>query len=505
MHAPAASHGLKLTATLALLLCGSACGGSSSTQSTAPTSVDRCSVSLASSAPQVAAEGGTGTLNVTINRECGWNARAGAEWIAFTSPTSGQGNATLAFTVAPNPRGDAAAGGADRQRRARRRAAGCSGMPVHARQRRQRLPCCGWNGTRQREHAGRLRVDRAEQRAVAASRECRGAAWDLPPSPSASRPTTGRRAAASSPSAARSGRRPRRQPVRSPSRNRRSPARHPPRRRHHSPRPRPHLRRRRRRRRSCRHRRPDRRRLQRLRHLLGSRHLPHRLPHRRRRHHRRHPAPAPTPTPTNPAPPPTPTPPRPRRLHRAATDATRAADTPPPTEPPPACTYQVTPPAITAAAEGVSEPIAVDASRGNCAWTAQSGASWLCCRTAAASATAGSLARGGEHGQHATHRNGDRRHTGGLGEPGRRTGRRRRGGSARGARIPGVRHVPDDYVPCGGSAHSHQRRDKFRGKPMRARGRRSDRGRAWNAAARRIALGHPCAGERRRTTRRGRY
>ena len=105
MHAPAASHGLKLTATLALLLCGIACGGSSSTQSTAPTSLDRCSVTLASSAPQVAAEGGTGTLNITINRECGWNARAGAEWIAFTSPTSGQGNATLAFTVAPNPRG----------------------------------------------------------------------------------------------------------------------------------------------------------------------------------------------------------------------------------------------------------------------------------------------------------------------------------------------------------------------------------------------------------------
>ncbi len=105
MRALAASHWLELTATLALLLSGSACGGSSSTQSTAPTSLDRCSVSLASSAPQVAAEGGTGTLNLTINRECAWNARAGAEWIAFTSPTSGQGSATLAFTVAPNPRG----------------------------------------------------------------------------------------------------------------------------------------------------------------------------------------------------------------------------------------------------------------------------------------------------------------------------------------------------------------------------------------------------------------
>ena len=37
----------------------------------------------------------------------------------------------------------------------------------------------------------------------------------------------------------------------------------------------------------------------------------------------------------------------------------------------------MTPPAITAAAEGASEPIAVDASRGNCTWTAQSGAAWL--------------------------------------------------------------------------------------------------------------------------------
>jgi hypothetical protein len=37
----------------------------------------------------------------------------------------------------------------------------------------------------------------------------------------------------------------------------------------------------------------------------------------------------------------------------------------------------VRPPAITAAAEGASEPIAVDASRDNCPWTAQSGAAWL--------------------------------------------------------------------------------------------------------------------------------
>ena len=42
----------------------------------------------------------------------------------------------------------------------------------------------------------------------------------------------------------------------------------------------------------------------------------------------------------------------------------------------------MTPPAITAAAEGVSEPIAVDASRGNCTWTAQSGAAWLVLQSA---------------------------------------------------------------------------------------------------------------------------
>ncbi|BCS33738.1 hypothetical protein TBR22_A29650 [Luteitalea sp. TBR-22] len=90
---------------LALLTVG--CGGSSSTQTTAPTAITRCAVGLATgaSAPVLAAEGGTASVSVTVNRECTWEARSTADWLAVTSPSSGQGNATLAVTAAPNPAG----------------------------------------------------------------------------------------------------------------------------------------------------------------------------------------------------------------------------------------------------------------------------------------------------------------------------------------------------------------------------------------------------------------
>jgi hypothetical protein len=49
------------------------------------------------------AAGGSGTLTVTINRECSWTARSDADWLGVaSSPVSGQGNGTVAYTIAPN-------------------------------------------------------------------------------------------------------------------------------------------------------------------------------------------------------------------------------------------------------------------------------------------------------------------------------------------------------------------------------------------------------------------
>ena len=104
MYSPATGRGTRCAAWIAAAVLSLAgCGGSSSTQATAPTSLARCGVTLAATPPTVAADGGSGTITLTVNRECAWEARSGAEWLALGSPTSGQGSATITYTVTPNP------------------------------------------------------------------------------------------------------------------------------------------------------------------------------------------------------------------------------------------------------------------------------------------------------------------------------------------------------------------------------------------------------------------
>ena len=49
----------------------------------------------------VASGGGSGRLTVGVNRECTWTAKAEVNWITVT-PGSGQGEASLTYTVAAN-------------------------------------------------------------------------------------------------------------------------------------------------------------------------------------------------------------------------------------------------------------------------------------------------------------------------------------------------------------------------------------------------------------------
>jgi hypothetical protein len=60
-------------------------------------------VAVRADTPSVGAEGGAGTLTITVNRECSWEASADVDWIVLTPPRAGQGNATLGFTVSGNP------------------------------------------------------------------------------------------------------------------------------------------------------------------------------------------------------------------------------------------------------------------------------------------------------------------------------------------------------------------------------------------------------------------
>jgi len=52
--------------------------------------------------PVIDSAGGTGRLNISINRECTWSARSDVDWIAI-SPASGQGDAQVDYSVAANP------------------------------------------------------------------------------------------------------------------------------------------------------------------------------------------------------------------------------------------------------------------------------------------------------------------------------------------------------------------------------------------------------------------
>ena len=75
---------------------------SSATTSVAP-SASRCGVTLSVQPAAFAASGGQGTVSVGTNRECAWDARSEAAWLALSSAPAGQGSGTIAFTVSNNP------------------------------------------------------------------------------------------------------------------------------------------------------------------------------------------------------------------------------------------------------------------------------------------------------------------------------------------------------------------------------------------------------------------
>src|SRR5215510_73518 len=61
----------------------------------------KCVVSLGAP-PMMDAGGGSGTLTITTQPECTWDASTSASWITALAPTTGQGTADVSFRVAPN-------------------------------------------------------------------------------------------------------------------------------------------------------------------------------------------------------------------------------------------------------------------------------------------------------------------------------------------------------------------------------------------------------------------
>lgn len=85
------------------LVVAQACGNSASTSLnvTAPANV-RCQASVSNSASSFAASGGTGTLTVSVARECPWSATSRSPWVTITAGQEGQGDGTVTYRVTEN-------------------------------------------------------------------------------------------------------------------------------------------------------------------------------------------------------------------------------------------------------------------------------------------------------------------------------------------------------------------------------------------------------------------
>jgi hypothetical protein len=62
-----------------------------------------CTYSVSPAAPSFAASGGPGTVTLTTQAGCAWNATTGASWVTIAGTGAGTGSGTIDYTVATNP------------------------------------------------------------------------------------------------------------------------------------------------------------------------------------------------------------------------------------------------------------------------------------------------------------------------------------------------------------------------------------------------------------------
>jgi len=89
---------------------GSSACGSTSTDATVAPSPARCAVTATPDPTTFPANGGSGSLVVTTDRECSWSVTSPDSWIALAPPTQGRGNGRVRYTVSPNPVASARSG-----------------------------------------------------------------------------------------------------------------------------------------------------------------------------------------------------------------------------------------------------------------------------------------------------------------------------------------------------------------------------------------------------------
>jgi hypothetical protein len=109
MHGADGVHAVRLAlprllTIVAACATANACGSSTTTSVTAPTTAEaRCQPSFDGTRRSFGPEGGTSTVAVSVPRECSWSASSGAAWIAITAGAQGQGDGAITFRVDRNP------------------------------------------------------------------------------------------------------------------------------------------------------------------------------------------------------------------------------------------------------------------------------------------------------------------------------------------------------------------------------------------------------------------
>jgi hypothetical protein len=93
--------GISLTFALASACLACACT-STETSVTAPT-VDKCQITVSGAPSTFGADGGTGAVAIVTARDCTWSISTTANWVALKGDHTGQGEASIPYTVAPNP------------------------------------------------------------------------------------------------------------------------------------------------------------------------------------------------------------------------------------------------------------------------------------------------------------------------------------------------------------------------------------------------------------------
>jgi len=83
---------------------------SSKTSVVGPTTDSKCQITAATSPVSFTATGGSGTLSITTSRDCTWTIATSTSWVSLNGDRSGQGEASIPFTVAVNPAAAARSG-----------------------------------------------------------------------------------------------------------------------------------------------------------------------------------------------------------------------------------------------------------------------------------------------------------------------------------------------------------------------------------------------------------